>query len=189
MHSGIASRYRVSLFQEGSSLLEVVISLSIFAISLLGLLSLQGVSVRLSEQASTSSNAAIFANDLFARIHSNRAGLESGGYSQSAFDAIDNTVDKVCLEGSCSPVELANYDLWLWKNRLDTVFSDGTEVELSFLGGSNEQVTINFIWLVPVKTDENDDGVEDLTHSNCAKGENRPANELSFCATMNITRM
>lgn len=100
---------------EGFALLEVLITVFVVAIGLLGVASLQVVGLREGYNAYLTTQATLLASDLADRIKLNRAGAANGGYiltedrpvDASAKDCADSTV-------SCTSAELASHDLYDW---------------------------------------------------------------------------
>ena len=102
--------------QKGISLLEVLISVLVLSVGLLGLGGLQLYALKGSNDAHFRTTASILASDLGDRIRINPEGVASGGYelSESQSTAIcGNTAIKLCTgSNTCSAAELANFDLY-----------------------------------------------------------------------------
>ena len=114
-------RFRLKT-QQGVTLIEVLVTLVIISIGILGTASLQVVSKRANFAAVQRTSAAHLANDYLERMRGNRSALESylvddtlGGESLGATPAKDCTADGV----SCANSELASYDQWQWEQQLD----------------------------------------------------------------------
>ena len=108
--------------QHGVTLIEVLVTLIIISIGILGTASLQVVSKRANFQAVQRTAAANLANDYLQRMRGNRSALENylventlGGKSLGADPAKDCTADGV----NCANSELAGYDQWQWEQQLD----------------------------------------------------------------------
>jgi type IV pilus assembly protein PilV len=114
-------RFRLKT-QHGVTLIEVLVTLVIISIGILGTASLQVVSKRANFAAVQRTSAAHLANDYLERMRGNRSALENylvadslGGESLGATPAKDCTADGV----SCANSELASYDQWQWEQQLD----------------------------------------------------------------------
>lgn len=114
-HDAIAHR------DAGFGLIEVLITLVIVAVGLLGAASLQLLSKRSNYDAAQRTTAAHLGQDLLERMRSNPAALINymvavplGGGSLAAGPAVTCTAETVC-----SAEELAAYDLWQWERSLD----------------------------------------------------------------------
>jgi type IV pilus assembly protein PilV len=114
-------RFRLTT-QRGISLIEVLVTLVIISIGLLGTASLQVVSKRANFEAVQRTAAAHLANDYLQRMRGNRSALENylvddvlGATSLGATPAKDCTADGV----NCANSELASYDQWQWEQQLD----------------------------------------------------------------------
>jgi type IV pilus assembly protein PilV len=108
--------------QRGVSLIEVLVTLVLISVALLGSASLQVISKRANSQALYRTSAAHLANDFLSRMRSDRPSLETfvaagtlGGATQGGAPA------KSCADAGalCSSAELAEYNLWQWEQDLD----------------------------------------------------------------------
>lgn len=100
--------------QSGATLIEVLISLLILAIGLLGMTGLQTVSLRNTQSAYLRTQASIASNDIIERIRANLQGVEANSYDANAgaVTAACNTIT------GCSAGELAANDIAEWKAAL-----------------------------------------------------------------------
>jgi type IV pilus assembly protein PilV len=102
--------------QKGVSLLEVLISVLVLSVGLLGLGGLQLHSLKSSNDAHFRTVASFLASDLGDRIRINPEGVALAGYeiSESQSTSIcENTTPKLCTESNtCSVSELATFDLY-----------------------------------------------------------------------------
>src|SRR5688572_6751695 len=116
--------------QKGVGLLEVLITLVVLTIGLLGLAGLQTVSLQLNQSALVRSQASSLAYDITERIRANWS-------SAAAYNiAIDDTVDS-------SPSTLAAADLKEWREALAATLPEGTG-SISIV---NNRVTVVIRWL------------------------------------------
>jgi type IV pilus assembly protein PilV len=109
--------------QKGFTLLEVLVTLVISALALLGIAALQAQALRMNKGGESRAQALSLATEIIERIEANNAGamaenykvLENSTYAKQA--ALGNTL--ACGAG-CDPVTLANYDKAFWRNQIDS---------------------------------------------------------------------
>lgn len=108
--------------QSGFSLIEVLVTLVLISLALLGTTALQVVSKRANFEAVQRTAAAHLANDFLHRMRANRVALDTylarsrlGGGSMGA------NPPKDCSAGAadCLSVDLARFDQWDWERKLD----------------------------------------------------------------------
>lgn len=106
--------------QRGVGLIEVLIAVLVFALGVLGMASMQVGAKRTSYDALQRSLATSLARDIVERMRSNPSDS-----SMAIFGAVNNlgggtkTKPKDCTTNTCTPTELANYDVWEWEQALD----------------------------------------------------------------------
>ncbi len=102
--------------QKGVSLLEVLISVLVLSVGLLGLGGLQLNALKGSNDSHFRTVASFLAADLGDRIRINPEGVALGGYEISATQSTsicNNTAPKLCTGvNACSAAELATFDLY-----------------------------------------------------------------------------
>jgi type IV pilus assembly protein PilV len=108
--------------QSGVSLIEVLVTLVLISIALLGSASLQVLSKRSNYEAVQRTSAAHLANDLLARMRANRGALDGylpaallGGTTLKLESILDCADDSV----TCNSTDVAAYELWQWEQQLD----------------------------------------------------------------------
>ncbi len=112
----IAGRRHGSLLrnQAGATLMEVLISLLILAIGLLGMSGLQTVSLRNTQSAYLRTQASLNSNDIVERVRANLQAAETGNY-----DGIAGSATAACnTPAGCTSAELAANDIAEWKAAL-----------------------------------------------------------------------
>ena len=174
--------------QDGSSLLEVMIAGVLFMVGLLGLLATQGLSLKLSTQSVDETNASVLIADLYDRMRANPDGTDNNGYTTAIFNAVDigSVTDCAASTANCTSLELAQYDLAVWKANVTSRFPAATTARVDPVVADSSQYNIQLVWLAQVDNDANSDGVKDAQGSNCANGENRPANERAVCSVIDV---
>lgn len=126
---------------KGFSLFEVLISMVVLSIGLLGLAGLQVTGLRNNHSAYLRSQATLLAYDIADRMRANSIAALGGSYNL-ALDATPATPAKDCTATSCMPAELAAYDLYNWFQRLTVVLPAGD----SIIQLSSGVVTITLQW-------------------------------------------
>ncbi len=111
--------------QAGISLVEVVVTILILSIGLLGMAALQNTSLKLAYDSYLRTQASFLAYDLIDRIRAN-PGVR---YQLSDTATI---AEQNCHEGAtCSPGELQQHDLHFWKKQADQLLP-GATLELDY---------------------------------------------------------
>lgn len=108
-------------YQQGSSLLEVMVALMVMAFGLLGMAAMTGRSLQYTKGAQFQTAGAQLAAAYGDRIRANIAGYTAGGYDQvGAYTAASGAVTvPACADAaSCSPAEMAAVDVAEWTNLL-----------------------------------------------------------------------
>lgn len=117
----------------GFSLIEVLVALVILSVGMLGVLTLQVKGLQFSQSARVTTNAILAASDMADRIRANpTAGAAyavelDGGLTQPEQQCGDLPAQPLPVDASCTATELAEFDIWLWKEALtnDTGIPDG----------------------------------------------------------------
>jgi len=105
--------------QQGSLLIEILITLMIMAVGLLGLASLQMISIKNINNSQFRTLATAYSYDMAERMRSNRTGVES-----DAYDAINGSeTEPSCA--SCSASEVAQRDAYEWNQMINQDVIDG----------------------------------------------------------------
>jgi type IV pilus assembly protein PilV len=102
--------------QRGSSLIEVMVSLTILAIGIVGMAQLQNQAAQANHSAYLFSQATFLADDLAERMRTNSASASS--YTVDIGDSLSGVSLTQCETGSCTAAELALWDVKRWKEDL-----------------------------------------------------------------------
>ncbi len=102
-------------------MIEILITLLVVSVGLLGTASLQLLSKRSIFDAAQRTTAANLSEDLLERMRSNPAALINymNASPLGAASAVAPGTDCGNAAGVCTPAELARYDLWQWEQQLD----------------------------------------------------------------------
>lgn len=126
--------------QKGFGLLEVLITVVILAIGLLGLAALQGVSLKNNTSAYHRSQANILVSDIVDRMRANSNLITN---YRSGFMAPTIAVRQApCLAAGCSAAQMAQHDLYEW-NALITSVLPGAVGNISF---ADPLYTVSITW-------------------------------------------
>lgn len=102
---------------QGFTLIEVMVSLLILAIGLLGMTALQNEALKFNHAASVDSQAQYLVTDMAERIRSNRG---NNNYVINFIEATPTpTVN--CAINTCTSNELAVWDISQWRAKIETV--------------------------------------------------------------------
>ncbi|MRI33708.1 type IV pilus modification protein PilV [Endozoicomonas sp. OPT23] len=102
---------------QGVALIEVLISLLIFSLGVLGLSGLQSEAIRITHDSSQRSHATWLAHEATERMKVNPQAVESGEYqSQSSTASTDivtycNSSPPSCIGATCTPTNMARFDV------------------------------------------------------------------------------
>ena len=105
----------------GFGLIEVLVSLLVVVIGTMGMAGLHSRSLQYNQMAYLHSRGIILATDMLDRIRVNKGqALTTNNYQVEADDAIpascsSESYPDSCETGSCSPDQLAQYDISQWK--------------------------------------------------------------------------
>lgn len=114
-----------SAHQGGFSLIEILVTLVILAVGMLGMAAVQAMTKRGNLEASQHTAASLLARDILERMRANPDRLaeyagsagspipQLGGGSRSTNPPLN------CETDICTPLQLAQFDLWKWEQALD----------------------------------------------------------------------
>ncbi len=122
----IAQKHRMlrQKLQRGVTLIEVLVTVIVLAIGLLGIAGLQLNSLRFTYSAYQNSQATIMTNDVLDRMRANRPAAETGAYN-IALGSTPGTASCVGTGANCTFATMASADLFEWKQALATVLPSG----------------------------------------------------------------
>jgi type IV pilus assembly protein PilV len=145
----------------GFSLIEVLVSLVILAIGLLGLAMLQTTGMGFNTNSYSRTQATYLAYDLAERMRANVPAFQAGNYDvantaaaatikASANFTCNQTVTPSCTcdTGTCSNGTMANYDLGQWYYNLDRLLPGVKETAtLATIVRAGNTATVTIFWL------------------------------------------
>lgn len=104
--------------QRGVSLIEVMMSVLIFSIGLIGLAGLMVMATRSNHSAYLRTQVTFLANSMADRMSGNPTGVWNGAYNSSSYPVAAASVG--CTSSACTPANLALHDQRLWSEQLRT---------------------------------------------------------------------
>lgn len=147
-------------YNAGFTLLEVLITMVILSIGLLGLAGMQANGLKSNHLAYVRSQATLQAYDMSDRMRSNMVGVEAGSYNSLSGDPSSNAPD--CAADACSPANMAVYDYAKWDAALASNLPKG-EGSVSVSSG---------IFTITVMWDDDQQGTGTDCSANAAADEN-----------------
>jgi type IV pilus assembly protein PilV len=109
--------------QRGISLIEVMMSVLIFSIGLIGLAGLMVMATRSNHSAYLRTQVTFLANSMANRMSGNPTGVWSGAYNSASYPVAAASAG--CASGAaCTPANLALHDQRLWSEQLRTFLPD-----------------------------------------------------------------
>lgn len=144
---------------KGFTLIEILVSIIIIAIGLLGVAGLQTVTLRQNYNSHLLTQASFQANDMIERMRTNMLGVNNGAYD----NITGSEVNPNCLP-TCTPDELAEYDANVWMTTTKSALNDGgtDTVTGTVVNNVDETFTIDIRWnepALPGQLDANGDRV------------------------------
>ncbi len=126
----------------GFTLIEVLVTLVVLAIGLLGLAGLQASSLKHNNNAYQRTQATFLAYDILDRMRANPIGVEAGNYN--AIDTGSLPTNPACASTSCTPAQLADTDTLEWATHLTTALPSGRGVITGT--AANAPFTVTVMW-------------------------------------------
>ncbi|MHB1141383.1 MAG: type IV pilus modification protein PilV [Sulfuricaulis sp.] len=117
----------VNRVARGFTMVEVLVSMLILAIGLLGLAGLQASGLRYSGNSALRTQALLLSQDISERMRANPTGVSASNYEVTTLPT-SYTTD--CGAATCTPAALATYDLVKWKNTIDSRLPAGASATI-----------------------------------------------------------
>jgi|GEM_PF-368071 len=182
---GMKQNNLTKLAQQGFTLLEVLITIVILSVGLLGVANLQMLGLNYNNNAYHRSQAVQLAYDIVERMRMNMDGVTAGNYTNGSTAANNAQTITFYSSGSistapslgtrpscdkdnfCSAADLATYDLYQWRDAINAALpklqdEDGdptTTASITALGGNRYSIAVN--WGEKVENIDNDNVFED----------------------------
>jgi type IV pilus assembly protein PilV len=147
--------------QQGISMIEVLVSLLILSLGLLGVAGLQSTSLHSNQSAYLHSQATVAANDIIDRMRSNPEGVADGEYDDVDSDALPSDPNCIASTSGCTAAQLADHDIREWaQSSLSVLPSVTATVTLNNMGTATDATDDVFVVTI------NWDDPMDAQHSN-----------------------
>ncbi len=162
---GITGTGKMMRSAKGITLIEVLVSLLILSLGLLGVAGLQTTSLRSNQTAYFRSQATAAASDIIDRMRANLQGVSNGKYD--AVDSANLPSDPNCIDSGCSADQLADHDIIDWAtNTLGTLPTGAGTVTIDNMGTpidpSDDVFVVSISW--NDATDQNDPNKSLVVH-------------------------
>ena len=102
----------------GFSMLEVLVSLVLISVAMLGMAGLQLNALKLSKGATFRTQAVLLSDEIAERIESNKIGATAGNYVVATVSSTPSVAGTNCVSSSCDSTQLAAFDLAVWQTRV-----------------------------------------------------------------------
>ena len=126
--------------QRGFSMIEVLVTLLIISLALLGTAGLQAYAMRLNQGGQFRTQAVFLAADLAERMEANKPGAVAGLYAAAA-------ANTDCVAAACSPASLAQFDLFQWQAAVAAALPQSTTAVAQTAAGNPSTYTITISWV------------------------------------------
>ena len=132
--------------QKGLSLLEILVTVVILSVGLLGLASMQLQGTQSNQSAWMRSQASFLAYDIIDRMRNNRAlAINQSSYKIVLGDKF-STPSTNCTTADCTPAQMAEFDVYEWDTAVKQTLPDG-EGEITFeTGASGSPIVRITVW-------------------------------------------
>lgn len=147
----------------GFTLVEVLVSLVVLAIGLLGLAMLQTTGLRYNTNSYSRTQATYLAYEIAERMRANVPAFQAGNYDVSNPNSIATSTSYSCNQpsnnnctcdtGTCSNAAMAQYDLGQWYYHLDTLLPGAKDAanlgtpQRATITRTNNIATVTIYWL------------------------------------------
>jgi type IV pilus assembly protein PilV len=131
---------RTPAYSAGFTLIEVMVTVLVLSLGLLGLAAMQINALKNSHQAHLRNQAAALAYEIAERIRSNPPAVTQGDYAIAAAEVPATTAD--CESYICDAAAMAVYDLNQWKEALAAALPEG-DGAIAF---GADLVTVSIYW-------------------------------------------
>ena len=139
-------RFRPAGAQRGFSMLEVLVSLMLIAIAMLGQAGMQANALKFSKGASFRMQAVMLGIELGERMEANKTGATAGSYVIATATSTVSTAGTDCGTASCDATALAAYDLAQWTTRVSAILPSGTWQVTQSVAGNPSTYAIVLTW-------------------------------------------
>ncbi len=141
-----ASRGGCGVGQRGFSMIEVLVTLLIVSLALLGTAGLQAYSMRLNQGGQFRTQAVFLVADLAERMEANKAAAVAGTYV-TATSSVPVVMGTNCAAVPCTAGDLALFDLSQWQTAVAAALPQSSWTVLQPTAGATSVYTIRVSWV------------------------------------------
>jgi type IV pilus assembly protein PilV len=174
-----SSGHVAGLTQVGFSMIEVLVTMLIISLALLGTMGLQTYALRVNQGGQFRSQAVFLVADLAERMEANRlaAITANNGYLVKTASNTVKTSSADC-SAACTKDQLADWDMAQWTSLVSTTLPQSMWTITQQVAGNPSTYTINVSWV---------DREENITYgSGASKGASGTGEKMSYTATRTI---
>lgn len=132
--------------ERGFSMIEVLVTLLVISLALLGTAGLQAYSLRMNQASQFRSQAVFLVADLAERIEANRARAIAGAYVVTTA-SVPSPIVTNCAVGFCNAQQLVDYDLSQWSNAVAATLPQSTWTVAQTVPNNPSTYTITVGWV------------------------------------------
>lgn len=144
--------------QCGFSMIEVLITILIMVVGLLGVVAMQMLNIKTVNNTQYRSVATLHAYDMAERMRSNKGGVYADAYE---FSTRPSGAASAC-SGGCNPTQLASWDAYDWNDSIRS-FNSPSSADLPSGSGKVEKDGEFYVITVSWKEQSRDSGVQGVT--------------------------
>lgn len=139
--------------QRGFSMIEILITLVLVAIAMLGTAGLQLNALRLNKGSQSRTQAIFLTSDIVERMEANKAGAIAGNYALPIASA-PAAVSTDCASAICDPSNLAAWDRSQWGNNIANLLPQASWSITQTVAGnpSTYRIVISWVDRIDAKT-------------------------------------
>jgi type IV pilus assembly protein PilV len=127
-------------FMSGFTMLEMLVSLVILSVGLLGVAILQTKGQQFNHNSYLYTQASYLAYDIMDRIRANEPAAKTGSYQKQ----LPTELSSDCTKQTCTSGQMVDFDLYSWKTLLEKTLPGG---EAQITWGSPNRYTVSIKWL------------------------------------------
>lgn len=167
--------------QSGFTLIEALVTFLVLAIGLLGLAGLQTKGLQFDQSAYQRTQASFAASDIADRMRANVTGARAMDYTINYSETKESSE---CVTSPCTPLEMANYDLYEWKVSMAQILPSGNGSIVTAAGAiaGTVDATITVYW----DEQRTNATVGTVTGTDCINGRSASAGNRT-CFAMQVT--
>jgi len=144
---------------KGFTIVEVLVSMVILAIGVLGLGVMQITSLQNTQGGQMRSQATILAYDMIDTMRTNSPSVTSGAYNIGFADETPAATECYGAEANCTSAEMATSDINHWRTSLAASLPSGNGFIAAGDAGTTNRVSVIITWIDPYAADQGSERV------------------------------